>query len=128
MAAVTTYKVRAVKWDGGWELHLEGIGVTQARTLTAAPRMVRSYLELDGHDVPESSADAFEWSYDLGGLEDAVRTAREAVRSAERGQQEAAALSRAAARALVRDAGLTGADAAEVLGVSPQRGSQLVKG
>jgi hypothetical protein len=47
---------------GGWELHVEGIGVTRARSLTTAPRMVRSYLKVDGHEVPEPGAEAFEWT------------------------------------------------------------------
>lgn len=61
------------------------------------------------------------------GLADEVRAARDAVRESDERQREAAARSRAAARRL-REAGLSGADTAVVLGVSPQRVSQLIRG
>jgi hypothetical protein len=44
-----TYTVRARHWERGWELHVEGVGVTQSRTLARAEAMVRDYLRLDGH-------------------------------------------------------------------------------
>ena len=42
---MTTYVVRAKRWAHGWELHIDGIGVTQSRTLDAAEQMVRDYVE-----------------------------------------------------------------------------------
>ena len=39
--------VRAVRWERGWELHIEGVGVTQSHGLNDAERMVRDYLRLD---------------------------------------------------------------------------------
>lgn len=58
-------------------------------------------------------------------LSSEVSAARKLVEELSEVQQGAAAASRRAARDLIA-AGLTGADAARVLGVSPQRVSQLV--
>jgi predicted RNase H-like HicB family nuclease len=55
---------------------------------------------------------------------DQVAQARRAVTDAEQARRDAAALSRAAALRLL-DAGVTGHDAAHIMGVSPQRISQL---
>jgi hypothetical protein len=120
-----TYNVRAVRWDGGWELHIDGAGVTQSRTLKDAERMVRSYIALDTGAGPDSFG--VEITPDLGGeLLTRVDQARRAVAEAEAKQREAATLSRAAAKALIGDGKLSGTDAATVLGVSKQRVSQLV--
>lgn len=40
-----TYQVKAVQWSGGWELHIEGEGVTQVDALDDARTQVVSYLE-----------------------------------------------------------------------------------
>ncbi|GAB3443120.1 hypothetical protein GCM10027570_10920 [Streptomonospora sediminis] len=40
----TTYRVRALRWKGGWELHIDGVGATQTRRLTAAGDMARDYI------------------------------------------------------------------------------------
>jgi len=52
----TVYDVTAKRWSGGWELHIDGVGVTQSRTLDDAPAMARDYIALD-LDVPEDSFD-----------------------------------------------------------------------
>lgn len=44
------YRVTATRWEDGWELDIEGVGVTQCRSLGSAERMVRDYLRLDGLD------------------------------------------------------------------------------
>jgi hypothetical protein len=41
----TIYTVRAKRWSGGWELHIDQIGVTQVRTLDKAEQQVRDYVE-----------------------------------------------------------------------------------
>lgn len=50
---MTTYIVRAQCQDKGWELHIDGVGVTQSHTLAGAERMARSYIsilkEVDPH-------------------------------------------------------------------------------
>jgi len=47
-----SYTVKAKRWRNGWELHIEGEGVTQARSLLAAEQAVRDYLATL-HDVDE---------------------------------------------------------------------------
>lgn len=42
---MTAYTVTAKRWEHGLELHIDGIGVTQSRTLDDAEAMVRDYIE-----------------------------------------------------------------------------------
>jgi hypothetical protein len=50
---MSTYTVRAKRWKHGWELHVDGVGVTQSRNLDGAEQMVRDYIEtLTDHDRP----------------------------------------------------------------------------
>lgn len=119
-----SYTATAVREGRWWVITVEDVGVTQARTLRDAPAaargMVGAMLDIDEDGIQ------VEVTPDLGGdLAAQVRTARERVMLAERERAEAATASRAAARALL-DRGLTGADAATVLGLSPQRVSQLI--
>ena len=39
-----TYRVRAKRWEHGWELHIENVGVTQSRTLWDAEDMARDLI------------------------------------------------------------------------------------
>jgi hypothetical protein len=122
---VTTYNVRAKRWEHGWELHIEGVGVTQSRSLWDAEEMARDLIARR-EAIP---ADAFGVAItpEIGaGLDEQTRAAREAVTDADRAQRCAAAQSRETARRL-RQAGLSGRDIAKVLNVSPQRVSQLLK-
>ena len=121
---MTTYHVTAKRWAHGWELHIEGVGVTQSRTLSGAARMVRDYLALDLGGEPESYEVAITAELD-GDLAAEADAARQAVREAEQAQLDAAAAQRAVARRL-KASGLSGADIAAVLKVSTQRVSQLV--
>lgn len=43
------YNVRAVPWQGGWELHIDGVGVTQVddRDEQLAFRQAKDYIEAD---------------------------------------------------------------------------------
>lgn len=124
MVEVTTYKVSAQRWGNYWELHIDGVGVTQSRTLGTAERMVRDYLALDLGGDPADFDVVITPELD-GNLAAEAEAAREAVRSAEQAQLAAAARSRDIARRL-KAAGLSGADIAAVLKVSTQRVSQLV--
>jgi hypothetical protein len=54
MAAMKTYKVRPKLWERGWELHIDGMGVTQSRSLRDAEGMARDYIALDTEVPPES--------------------------------------------------------------------------
>ena len=120
----TTYNVPAKRWKHGWELHIDGVGVTQSRTLDTAERMVRDYIEtLTDTDV---SGDAVVIVPELGALDGELTTVREQLAAADRQQQEARDSYRALAADL-RAAGLSVSDTATILGVSRGRVSQLSK-
>ncbi len=125
MAVVTTYSVTARHWKRGWELHIDGVGVTQSHSLADAEAMVRDYIEsLTGADTSDA---AIVITPEVGdGLDERARSAREAIAAADRATREAAAQSRKVARDLSR-AGLSGRDIAAILKVSAQRVSQLLK-
>jgi hypothetical protein len=121
----TTYTVTARRWRHGWELHIDGIGVTQSKTLNDAEEMVRDYISLDTGAAPGSFA--VEIIPEVGGeLDRETREARRAVAEADKAQRAAAARSRAVARQL-QSIGLSGREIAVVLRVSPQRVSQLLQ-
>lgn len=116
--------MRAVRWAGGWELHIEDVGVTQVRTLAHADTQVRDYLEsLLGIDTTHVEVAVIP---DLGGLEHEARQIRHELDEAAAAQVRAAEHSRRIVRAL-RDSGLSVTDTAAVLGVTRGRISQLMK-
>jgi DNA-directed RNA polymerase specialized sigma subunit len=120
-----TYEVRAQRWARGWELHIEGVGVTQSRSLADAEEMVHDYLTLDLGVKPYS----FEIIIkpEMGdGIDRDVAAVRREIDEAQRAQERAAERSRSLVRRLI-DMGLSGKDTAKVLGISPQRVSQLLK-
>ena len=118
----TTYTVTAKRWKHGRELHSDGIGVTQSKTLATAEQMVRDYIEtLTDQDV--SGADVV-ITPELGALGRKVTTVRAQVDAAERAQRDAAKAKRQLADDL-RAAGLSVSDTAAILGVSRGRVSQL---
>jgi DNA-directed RNA polymerase specialized sigma subunit len=124
IAKRTTYNVTAKRWKHGWELHINGVGVTQSRTLDTAEQMVRDYIEtLTDKDA---SKDAVVIVPELGELDRKVTTVREQLAAADRQQQEARTSYRALAADL-RAAGLSVSDTAAILGVSRGRVSQLSK-
>jgi hypothetical protein len=125
MAPVITHTVHATPWARGWELRIEGLGVTQSRSLQDAERMARDYISLDTGADPRSIH--VKIIPELGGLERDAEEAREAVARADQAQRAAAARSRETARRL-RSAGLSGRDIAAVMRLSPQRVSQLLRG
>ena len=122
---MSTYNVRAKRWKHGWELHIDGIGVTQSRNLDGAEQMVRDYIEtLTDHDTAD---DAVIIQPEVGGgLDEAADAAREGIAEAEQALRSAAARSRQVAWQLKQE-GLSGRDIAAVLHVSAQRVSQLLK-
>lgn len=119
-----TYTVTAKRWEHGWELHIDGVGVTQSRSLAEAERMVRDYIALDFDVAPDSFAVDITPEI-TGSLGTELAQARRAVAEAAEAQREAAVKSRGAARRL-EEAGLSGRDIASVIGLSPQRVSQLL--
>lgn len=119
-----TYQVDAKRWTHGWELEIDGVGVTQSHGLADAEMMVRDFIALD-LDVPPDSFEVTITAHVDAELDNEVREAREQVRAAAQAQIRAAEASRRAARALSAK-GLSGRDIAAVLEVSPQRVSQLI--
>jgi hypothetical protein len=122
-------EVTARRWEHGWELHVSDargpLVVLPTRRLSAAERTVRDFVvEHDGVS-PRAVRVRITVTFD-NELDAEIAAVRAAVDHAERAQREAAARSRALALRL-RDAGLTGADIAVVLRVSPQRVSQLMR-
>ncbi len=126
---MTAVDVAAQRWEHGWELHVSDdrgpIVVLTARRLSRAHRMVRDYVAVtDGID-PTTVAVRIAVRFG-NGLDEEIAAVRADLEHAERAQRDAAARSRRLAL-LLREAGLSGADIAVVLRVSPQRVSQLVK-
>ena len=118
-----TYEVTAKRWKHGWELDIDDLGVTQSTSLSGAEKMVRDYIALD-LDVAEDSFDVvfrLELDNPLGAM---IDIARKSVAAAAEAQLAAANASRQVVHRL-KDEGLSGQDVAIVLGVSPQRVSQL---
>ncbi len=121
---MSKYQVTARRWGRGWELHVDGIGVTQYRTLDTAEHQVRDFVatELNREVDP---ADSVHLTVEVGdGLEDEVARAREMTQAAH-AQQTAATEARRVARRL-RSSGLSVADTAAVMAISKGRVSQLV--
>lgn len=116
--------VTAKRWAKGWELHIEGHGVTQSKTLTDARRQVVDYLEslhdmhVDVNDITVSPALP-------GELLDEIRKARSDIRAAERDLARAAARQRRVALTLRREEHLSVTDTAALMEVSRGRVSQL---
>lgn len=118
------YKATAVRWGGGWELHIEGEGVTQVRSLANAAQQVRDYLETV-HERDFSDIEV-EIAHDLGGVEREVAAAAAEVAEATAALAAAAAHARAVALRLHDEVGLSVTDTGAVLGVSKGRASQLL--
>lgn len=109
----------------GWVVDVVGVGATQARNLAEAQDMAIDLIAIT-RQMP-ASAIVVDLRTQLDpDLDAEVRQARAAIEELEQRQQSVASASRSVARKLVRSAGLTGRDAAVVLGVSPQRVSQLL--
>ena len=122
---MSLYQVSAKRWERGWELHIEGVGVTQSHSLADAEGMARDYIVMVlGIPLAEVMVAIRPHIDDV--LDEEVCNAREALREAAEKQAAAASRSRAVVRKL-KEAGLPGKDVAAFLGISPQRVSQLSK-
>lgn len=120
----TTYTVKAVREGVWWVLHVEDVGVTQSRNLRDAPRMAADMIALMLDVDPATITVQVEPQLDADTMAK-VKAARASVDKLTAQQNAVAKESRAAALRL-RNAGLSGSDAAKVLGVSQQRVSQLL--
>jgi len=117
------YTVHAIKWDGGWELHIDGEGVTQVRTLDRARQQVADYLETM-HDGLDAGDVEIEVIPDLEGLEKIIIETRHEIAEAAEAQRRAADHQRELVRRL-RAEGISVTDVAAMLGVTRGRISQL---
>ena len=123
---MTTIDITATRWEGGWELAIDGEPVTQVRTLEHAAQQVRDYLDTDEPDVDHSEV-TVRLRPDLGDdLSERIQLIRAATREAQERQIEAARQTRLVVREL-RAHDVSVADTAAILGVSRGRVSQLAK-
>lgn len=120
-----TYQVVAKRWRRGWELHITGVGVTQSRSLADAGAMARDYIAQD-LDVPEDSFDIRIVPEVGNGTDQKVEQTQKEIDAAAQAQRRAAESSRALVGEL-KGLGLSGKDMAVVLGITPQRVSQLAR-
>jgi hypothetical protein len=119
------YRVTARRWEHGWELHVNGVGVTQCGPLADAERMALDYLATElGGEPDDYSVDIH---HDLGGVEAEVADARRKMTEAQTAMDSAAEGMRTVVRRLRAD-GISVRDTATILRVSPGRVSQLATG
>jgi hypothetical protein len=123
--ATARYNVTAKRWKHGWELHVEGIGVTQSKTLATADQMVRDYIEsLTDRVLPDDAVITI--SPELGALGEKVTTMNELYAQADRTEREASQTKVTLVYEL-RGEGYSVTDMAVILGVSRGRISQLLQ-
>lgn len=78
----------AKRWKHGWELHIEGLGVTQSKTLATADAMVRDYIEsLTERGVPSDAIVTI--TPDLGAIGEQVTNMNDLYALADRSEREA---------------------------------------
>lgn len=125
MAAVSTktYRAKAVRWEKGWEVHIEGVGVTQSNTLAGTEQAARDYIS-SLYDLADNADFEVTVVPRLGEIAAQVKTAKAKRREADEANIAAAAAVRLVAAKLLAK-GLSTADAATVLGVTKGRVSQL---
>lgn len=106
-----------------WVIDVPGVGVTQGRTVAEAREMTRDLIAVMT-DVPVKDVDV-DIAFKVGDISPSdVQGARRAVVEAAKAQEHAAQVSRQMV-AKLRSAGVSGRDVAGILGISPQRVSQL---
>ncbi|WP_051272010.1 hypothetical protein [Streptomyces sp. AA1529] len=121
---LTTYETVAKRWKHGWELHIDGVGVTQSRTLLDAEPMVRDYVAMI-LNAPDDSFDVKVTPEIGAGVDGEILGLRHADEELEAARERAGKQRRKVARRL-DSLGLSGREIAAILEVSPQRVSQLL--
>jgi|SRR5690625_2949445 len=117
-----SYEVHAVWRDGGWDIDVPEVGAGRTTSLGRVRRVAHSLIAATtAGDVGDVSLVVKPF---VGGTEDEVIIVKKEIEDLAAAQIRVAQHSRDLARAL-REKGLSGADIAVVLGVSPQRVSQL---
>ncbi len=118
-----TYTVRASREGKWWVLDVDGIGVTQSRTLATAEEWARDLvLAMTGEADAQLDIEVTVKGADL----DAAKEAQRRMAAAERDQREAAAVIRDVVRDLA-SVGVSQQDTAEILHISRQRVQQLAR-
>ncbi|MCX5202671.1 hypothetical protein OG897_14575 [Streptomyces sp. NBC_00237] len=116
-------KIVAHRADGGWMLEMHGLAPAYVRRLSEAAECGRALMK--AADVP-GVEHGVQLKVDLGDeLNRRVEASTQATVDAHKAQLQAAAELRRTASAL-KNQDLTGRDIAHILGVSPQRVSQLL--
>lgn len=127
MAAMTTWIARTHLEPPWWVIEVDGVGATQARSLalveSVATDMIATVL-----DIVEASIEVEVVAELDPALNEEIDSVRASLAELEAMKHETARRSRAMVRHLVDGLGIRGRDAALLLGVSPQRVSQLLRG
>ena len=118
-----TYRATAIRWEHGWELHVDGVGVTQCVTLDRADRQVRD-LVCTMLDLQECDGDVVV-VHDIDGLTPRIQHMRELARRVADLTAEAEQ-SRRDVMAMMVERKYSYADIAGAVGVSKGRVSQLI--
>jgi hypothetical protein len=124
-----TYHVVVTREDGVWLAEVPGLsgGHTYARTLAALDKAVREVIVLAA-DLPDEAMDSLRLSWDYHTGDDAVDEQTARIRhlrvEADQLSAQASAYTATMAHRLI-ERGMSVRDAATLLGVSPQRVSQL---
>ncbi len=120
-----TYTAKAKRWEHGWEIHVEGVGVTQVRLLEQAIPQARDLIEtmLDLR-VDESE---IELDFQIGALVNEIHEVKQLTADAAKLQTQAAVRVRTLVGEL-RASGFSVSDTATILGVTRGRVSQLRSG
>lgn len=120
-----TYRATARRENKWWVVEVHGVGTTQGRTTAEVQRMAADLVAIM-KEIPLDEVRVqveFEVPGDLG---EEIRRARQETREAEQAQRRAAEKVRRAVGHIL-ESGMSKQDAARILGVSPQRISQLSK-
>ena len=123
--ATERYNVIAKRWKHGWELHIEGLGVTESKTLATADAMVRDYIESLTDRAVHSDA-VITITPDLGAIGEQVTNMNDLYALADRSEHEAARTRQRVVLEL-RRSGYSVTDMAVILGVTRARVSQLLR-
>lgn len=124
-----TYQVEVTREGNAWLANVRGLAGAHsyARTLPALVKAVREVVVLAA-DLPDEAIDMvrLDWTFHTGNslLDEETSRVRALRAEAEHITAQASAQTAAAARRLV-DSGMSVRDAAVLLGVSPQRISQV---
>jgi hypothetical protein len=117
------FKATATREGKWWVVDVQGVGVTQGRSAEEARVMAAGLVEA----VLEIDEPVVEVEFAVRAVpKDKIKKVRRLIEQANTAQQEAAKASRLVAAEL-HEAGLSGRDTAAVMGLSPQRVSQLLR-